>query len=187
MPSEIPEELIEHLVNFGTSEQLDDGVASFALPSSARSGSSLRLHFSSRYEVADSLDDVELIACLKALTLLERLPIWGNQSYQVRRALERVAANEGRIMEQLNGTLHQVRSTFSGALSITRFQELDSGMDFNSERHFNNIFRASSRYCDRGGTCGTGFNIYWRVLNTRDNSLAEVAKVTAGPVTVRGK
>jgi hypothetical protein len=74
MAPEISKELIEHLIKIGSSDHFDDEAASFALASYARSGSFMRLHFLSWYEVADSLGDVELIACLKAVTILERLP-----------------------------------------------------------------------------------------------------------------
>ncbi len=74
MAPELSQNLIQHLVEIGASGRLEDGEEISSLFPSARSGSFMRLGPHSWYAVAASLDDAQLIACIKALTVLERLP-----------------------------------------------------------------------------------------------------------------
>jgi hypothetical protein len=74
MAPELSQNLIQHLVEVGVSERFEDGEKMSSLFPAARSGSFMRLAPHSWYAVAASLDDAQLIACIKALTVLERLP-----------------------------------------------------------------------------------------------------------------
>jgi len=74
MTPELSQNLIQHLVEIGASGRFEGGEKISALFPSARSGSFMRLAPHSWYTVAASLDDAQLIACIKALTVLERLP-----------------------------------------------------------------------------------------------------------------
>ncbi len=74
MASELSQDLIRYLVELGASERFEDGERIPPHLPSARSGSFMRLAPHAWYAVAASLDDAQLIACIKALTALERLP-----------------------------------------------------------------------------------------------------------------
>ena len=74
MAPELSQKLIQHLVEIGESQRFEDGEKIPSLFPSARSGSFMRLAPHSWYAVAASLDNAQLIACIKALTVLERLP-----------------------------------------------------------------------------------------------------------------
>lgn len=74
MAQELSQDLIQRLIEIGESERFEDGENISSLCSSARSGAFMRLAPQSWYAVAASLDDPQLIACIKALTVLERLP-----------------------------------------------------------------------------------------------------------------
>lgn len=74
MAPELSQDLIQHLIEIGASGRFEDGEKIPLQFPSARSGSFMRLAPHSWYAVAASLDDAQLIACIKALTVLERLP-----------------------------------------------------------------------------------------------------------------
>lgn len=74
MAPELSQNLIQHLIEIGESGHFDDGEKILSLFPSTHSGFFMRLAPHSWYEVAVSLDDAQLIACIKALTVLERLP-----------------------------------------------------------------------------------------------------------------
>jgi hypothetical protein len=74
MAPELSQNLIQHLIEIGASGRFEYGEKIPSLFPSARSGSFMRLAPHSWYAVAASLDDSQLIACIKALTVLERLP-----------------------------------------------------------------------------------------------------------------
>lgn len=70
----LSQNLIHHLAEIGASERFEDGEKIPSLLPFARSGSFMRLAPQSWYAVANELDDAQLIACIKTLTGLERLP-----------------------------------------------------------------------------------------------------------------
>lgn len=74
MASDLPQDLIQHLIEIGASGRFEDAEEIPSRFPSVRSGSFMRLAPQSWYAVAASLDDHQLIACIKALTVLERLP-----------------------------------------------------------------------------------------------------------------
>ena len=74
MNTKLPQDLIEQLVAIGASGQVDEAADVFSPVPSAHSGAFMRLAPAAWYEVAALLDDSQLIACVKALTVLERLP-----------------------------------------------------------------------------------------------------------------
>ena len=74
MAPELSQNLIQHLIEIGASGRFEDGEKIPSFFPSSRSGSFMRLAPHSWYEVAVTLDDAQLIACIKALTVLERLP-----------------------------------------------------------------------------------------------------------------
>ena len=77
MTPELSQNLVQRFIEIGMSGRFEDGENIPSLFPSTRSGSFMRLTPHSWYEVAVSLDDAQLIACIKALTVLERLPNFG--------------------------------------------------------------------------------------------------------------
>jgi hypothetical protein len=74
MAPELSQDLIQHLIDVGASERFaDDELIPSCCPS-ARSGSFMRLAPQAWYEVADSLDDAQIVACIRTLTIIECLP-----------------------------------------------------------------------------------------------------------------
>ena len=74
MAQGLSQHLIHYLAEIGASGRFEDGEKIPSLLPSARSGSFMRLAPQSWYAVANELDDAQLIACIKTLTDLERLP-----------------------------------------------------------------------------------------------------------------
>ena len=74
MNKEISQELVDHLVDIGRSENFHDlGNVSDRFPE-AKQGSFMRLRPEAWYQIADTLSENRIVALIKALTLLEQYP-----------------------------------------------------------------------------------------------------------------
>ena len=74
MSKEISQELIDHLVEIGRSENFRDLENVGDKFPEARQGSFMRLRPETWYQIADTLSDNRIVALIKALTLLEKYP-----------------------------------------------------------------------------------------------------------------